>query len=216
MSATAILSARQTCAIPGAGSRRSLRASRDLCRARSRRSDQPARVPHDVVGVCTEQQCRAPGDDSTREQIHHEVTVDDEEEVDDLRIVWNAACGIADRVRPPCHTHLPAVRTVGCGRFDLDSLFPRKYEVSSASLAAWPRTIRIALADVAFKPSSRITPRQLTDALTASVNCTSDHERCVLIPEQWRPVPTFERSFVENRRDGEIRTPDPLTPSQVP
>jgi hypothetical protein len=39
--------------------------------------------------------------------------------------------------------------------------------------------MRIAPAEVAFSPSCRITPRQLVDAATASVNCSSVQVRFI-------------------------------------
>jgi len=42
--------------------------------------------------------------------------------------------------------------------------------VSSPSRTACRRTIRIAPAEVEFRPNVRITPRQLLDAFTASIN----------------------------------------------
>ncbi len=54
---------------------------------------------------------------------------------------------------------------------------PLKWDVSNPRRSTSRRTIRMAPAELAFRPSARITSRQFADAATASFNWDSDHVR---------------------------------------
>ena len=95
---------------------------RERLRGARRRNHEPGCVSDDEVAVRTEQDLNASGDDLGRYQVNCKVAVDNEEQLDDLRIVGNQQGVVPLRIGSPAYLDQPAVFALERGRLYLNTL----------------------------------------------------------------------------------------------